>query len=924
MPLKKIYPFLILIFLPYAAFSQAVIKGTITDENGKAVSGASVSIAGSQIQDSTGTDGAFELHNVPYGTRTLTIRADEFVYQTIGLEVSVTELVLDKITIVHDRQNAGEDIPVTSMAETDIQDDGVSASSSGVLGASNDAFLDAITYNFSISRYRFRGFRDEFSPVYMNGIAMTDLSTGRDMFYTWSGLNDVTRYKKTSTGLEPNNDVFGGMAGSVSIDSRAGYQRRQLQVNYAMSNRSFDNRLMITYGSGVLKGGWIVAASVSHRWANEGYVKGTFYDSWAYFGSVEKTLGSAHRLGLTLFGSALHNGRQSPSTQEMNDISGNNYYNPSWGFQQGEIRNASVGRSHEPVIILNHSWKISNSASLYTSFSEMTGKSSISGLDWYNATDPRPDYYRRLPSYIALTDPNQAAVVHNLLSSSEAERQIKWDDLYQANYLNDSTVYNADGTPGKTVHGRWANYIVQDRVTRTDKTGFNTVFNKEVNEQVHFTAGFSYQHQKSEYYREVNDLLGADFFVDYNQFAEQSNIDTTQEVQNDLNNTNNVLYTGDRYGYNYLADISKTTGWAQGVFRYRLFEYFFAAEMSAVSFFREGKFRNGVFASNSYGKSDVYRFTDYAIKAGITYKLNGRNYFFINGSYAVKAPDFHDAYISPNTRNTVADDLRQGTASTVEGGYLLRAPKLKARAVFYTAEFRDGISTNRFYHDDFRTFVNYTTSGIDLRHIGTELAIEANVGYGFSVYGVACIGKYLFTSNPRATISQDNKDTLLAENETVYVQNFHYGNTPEKAYTLGTGYRGKKFWGVFLSFNFFDDIYIPVNPARRTTAAVDLVDPNSEQYHDIVSQEKASSQMSVDLSGFKSWKLNDTFKAIKQDSYLVLNLGITNLLNNRKFVNGGFEQLRFDFVDKNPDKFASKYYYSYGITFFASVTLRFN
>lgn len=58
--------------------------------------------------------------------------------------------------------------------------------------------------------------------------------------------------------------------------------------------------------------------------------------------------------------------------------------------------------------------------------------------------------------------------------------------------------------------------------------------------------------------------------------------------------------------------------------------------------------------------------------------------------------------------------------------------------------------------------------------------------------------------------------------------------------------------------------------------------------------------------------------------FLVFNAGITNLLNNKKFINGGYEQLRFDYFEKNPDKFATKYFYSYGTTFFVSVTFRLN
>jgi len=37
----------------------------------------------------------------------------------------------------------------------------------------------------------------------------------------------------------------------------------------------------------------------------------------------------------------------------------------------------------------------------------------------------------------------------------------------------------------------------------------------------------------------------------------------------------------------------------------------------------------------------------------------------------------------------------------------------------------------------------------------------------------------------------------------------------------------------------------------------------------------------------------------------------------------GYEQLRYDFAEKNVDKFPAKRFYAYGINFFASVGIRF-
>jgi hypothetical protein len=72
-----------------------------------------------------------------------------------------------------------------------------------------------------------------------------------------------------------------------------------------------------------------------------------------------------------------------------------------------------------------------------------------------------------------------------------------------------------------------------------------------------------------------------------------------------------------------------------------------------------------------------------------------------------------------------------------------------------------------------------------------------------------------------------------------------------------------------------------------------------------------------------SWLMNRKFKSLKKRHFLVFNLGVNNILNNTNIVSGGFEQLRYDFAEKNTNKFPDKRFYAYGLNYFASVGLRF-
>ena len=113
----------------------------------------------------------------------------------------------------------------------------------------------------------------------------------------------------------------------------------------------------------------------------------------------------------------------------------------------------------------------------------------------------------------------------------------------------------------------------------------------------------------------------------------------------------------------------------------------------------------------------------------------------------------------------------------------------------------------------------------------------------------------------------------------------------------------------------------PVNEeALKETEAVEYVEKDSELWVDILSQERMQGQFVMDASIGKSLRIKD-----KKDKYhyLNFNLNVGNITNNTKFVTGGFEQSRFDFTDKDLTKFQTKYFYSYGLNFFAGFSYRF-
>lgn len=923
--MKKIYYLLIVLFTVISSVGSyaqnANIRGIITDDYNNPVANVKVVLTGTTYEVLTDAAGVFNFNNIPYGSYQLEIHEADYAGVTQALKADQQLVDIGKVTLLPEgRKNPVEEqIPTVTIDENDTSDpsgNGISSS----LSASRDVFASAATFTFSVARFDVRGYEDEHFINFMNGSPMVNLVNGRSIF-AWGGLNDVTRNQTTSYGLKASSFAFGGLGGAASIDTRASRQRKQLQATYSIANRAYENRLMLTYGSGIMKGGWAFSASLSRRWAQEGYIAGTFYDGWSYYVAAEKIINTQHSVSISHFGVSTINGRSTNAVKEAYELTGDNYYNPLWGYQNGEKRNSAVNNIFTPLTVLSHDWTINNKSTLTTSVSYQFGKEKRGGLNWYNAANPRGDYYRNLPSFasFAYTDPVTAALMEAQLTeeikNNPDKLQINWDKLYETNSLNYQT-FNG-------VTGRRANYILENRIEDNHNFGFNTVYNNTLTDQISLAAGLGYQSQKTDYYKELDDLLGADYYVDLNQFAEQSPLPGIDAAQNDLNNPNNVITEGEEFGYNYTSDVHTTNLWIQPEYKADKFDAFIALQLRFSDFMRTGNYKNGVFAETSFGESEKKSFTNPMVKGGISYKINGRNYVFANGAVGSRAPFFDDAFISPTLTNNIASNIDDVKLSSIEAGYSYKSPLLKAQATVYSSAIKDLTDIFRYYNDDVNNFVNLSVSGINERHDGIEIAAEATVYKGLNVSAVAAVGNYYYTSRQQATTTRDNLSSVEAKDEIIYSENYKAGAGPQSAYTLGAFYRGKQFWTFGVNVNYFDNMFVRFNPVRRTVAAVEAYAEGPDR-DIILDQEQLDAQMTLDIHASKSFKLKTNIHKPYRNQFIVINAGINNILNNQDFAQSGNEQLRFDFDTKRVSKFPSRYSYAFGVNYFISVILRMN
>lgn len=891
-----------------------IVKGTVLDaESGTGIPGVTVGLVGSNQSVFTDASGKFELPNVSVGDQSLQLTL--VGYEDMLLTLNVKEGDNDLGTL-NFKRSAGNDAQSSVLSEAMVSADEIdgevsSQNVSSLLQSSSDVFNNVAGFTFGAARFKIRGYDSDYSDQYMNGISVNDPESGYGSWSQWAGLNDVTRSQESKIGLQPGRFSFGNLGGITNINTRASSYRKGLKASYAHSNRSYTDRVMATYSTGLMDNGWAFTVSGSRRYAKEGYVQATSYDAWAYFMAIEKRLSDNHTIALTAFGAPVKRGMAGGSVQEAYDLVGSNFYNPNWGWQDGSKRNARIRNTHEPMIILNDYFQINEKTKLTTSLGYTFGRNGSTALNWYDAPDPRPDYYRYLPSYNEGSS-NYQDIVNGFMYNSSVN-QVNWAALYNVNYNFDTTIADANGITGNNVSGHMSKYFVEER--RDDQTQFTASSNitTEINSNITLSGGIEYIRYHGKHFKTINDLLGGDFVLDVDQFAERDFTGNPTMAQNNLAIPNHIVKKGDKYGYDYESNVNTAEVWTLAEFSYSQFDYYIAGSYTYNNFYRTGNMQNGRFPTNSLGKSAVKEFNNFGFKGGITYKLSGRHYFDVNLAYITRAPFFRNSYIAPRVNNKVVDNLKSESIESVDASYNLRTPAVKARLTGYYTQFKDQTQLTSFYDDSYQTFVNFAMTGINKRNAGLEFGAEIKLSPTFTATAAAALGIYQYTSRPSVTISQDNSDTLLAVNETVYCKGFYVDGTPQTAASIGLKYSSPKYWFAGFNVNYFANNYLDFNPERRTSAALKGVD-NDVLYHQIVDQEKLPDAYTVDFFGGYSYKFGN--------NYLNFSFNVSNVLDKTNFKTGGYEQMRFD-SGREISKFPPRYFYGYGRTFFVMVSYRF-
>lgn len=911
----------------FSSFAQEQeLNGKIVDsQNDQPVAIAKVEILGTNLSAETANDGTFTIVNPTGGEQIVIIKKAGYITKTVPVEINGS-LNMGTVRLDEDHQILDIQTSLVTLTDNDLGDDNTGTeTTSGLLQSSRDQFDQIAAFSWGQARFRVRSLDNEYGNTLINGVSMNKIYDGRPQYSNWGGLNDAVRNQEYTSGSTPSDYTFGGMLGVQAINARASMIRPGTRLTASSTNRNYNWRTMVTYGSGVTNSGWAYAVSAAYRGANEGHFEGTDYDAKSLYLAIEKKFNLRHSLNLTAIYAQNKRGKNSPNTQEVVDLMGP-YYNSYWGWQDGKKRNSRDKTVEEPIFILSHDFNINENTRLNTNVAYQFGTIENSRLNYNGGNNPDPTYYKNLPSYFMnLHSKDEPSYWTPDFEKAElakenflANPQIDWARMYHGNKVNKRSIYSL-----------YADVMEDQTLTA------NSYLNTQLSETVGFNAGVNYVKLTSENYKKMLDLLGEYPAIDRDLFY------TGDLSQADLNNPNREVFKGDRFGYNYIMHAQTLDAFTQFKFNLKKLNIYFAQMVSFTDYQREGLYKNGLYAENSLGKSDKVSFNNYGLKAGAIYKLKGNHILTFNAAYYTKAPSIRNSFANARANNESINDL---TNETIYGGdlnYIIRLPKLKARIGGYYNQIKDATEVSFFYADGIDVevegvsseFVSEVTQNVSKLSMGVEFGAEYQVTQTIKINGGFNIGQSIYSDDANVYLNVDGRTELGLDPKVdygkTYIKNYRTAGSPQKAYALGIEYRDPSYWWIGADANYLTDLYIDISPILRTKnffsepgqngAAFPNLDP--EIGRELLKQEKLNDIFLVNLKGGKSWRIKGkTFGFF----------AVVNNVLGLEYKTGGFEQSRNANYSKSLQDMASgtrsfgpKYFYGYGRSYFVNLYINF-
>lgn len=620
-------------------------------------------------------------------------------------------------------------------------------------------------------------------------------------------------------------------------------------VNATTGNDAY-LKTVASYNTGLMDSGFSTTVLLSQT-RGDGYADGTKFQGYNYYVGLGYRPNETHDFQFTVTGAPQwHHQRSFASTIEnyiaySDNDDPNIKYNENWGYLNGEEYSFTKNFYHKPIMSLNWDYKISPVTTLSSSFYASFGRGGGSGE--IGTINGRRQY--ALPR--------------------TADGLVRVEDIYRWNSGQSVPDFGEDRIP---VDGQYLNQAsnnssgtngISRRASINSHNWFGVLSNlsNKLSDNLTLDVGIDLRSYKGIHYRRVNDLMGADGFI---------------QTKN-VNNTPNPVYY-ETYpvepSFWVFADIDKeqkidyyNDGLVRWAGTFGQLEYV----GDQISAFVQGSISNQGFKRVEYftvptaqSETDWKNIIGGNIKGGLNYNIDEMHNFYANAGYYSKQPLFDAVYI--NFGNTLNPDLKNETVIGTEVGYGFRSHFLSANVNLYRTSWADRFeSASTVGTDGTRGVANIY--GVTQVHTGVEVDANARITDKFTLTGMFSAGNWVYQDNVTASFFDENQNPILNDGVpvtgTLELDGVKVGDAAQLTASLGARYEIFNNWSIDGNYRYADNLYAAYN----ATNALNVNNNPSFNFE------------ALELPSFGLLDLGSTFKVNIGENSLDFRLNVNNVLD---------------------------------------------
>lgn len=793
------------------AFSQSTVTGTVMDsEMNSPLPGANIVEKGTLIGTTSNFDGNFTLKAqassgevvisyVGYQPQTIAFSGDQNL-GTVSLvtDNSLQEVVVIGTGIIDLAEGRETPVAVSTIQGIDIQ---LKTAGNNEFGESfkntPSVYVSDQGGGFGDSQIFLRGF-DQTNTAYMlNGQPINGMEDGRMYWSNWSGMADVANAVQVQRGLGASKLAISSVGGTVNIVSKTTDRNQGGFVRFMGGNDSYV-KATAGYDTGLNDKGWAFSVLLDHWQAHRKYSIGTAGQGQNYLFSVGYKPNDKNSFNFLLTGAPQwHDQNFSDDIENYQEFG--EKHNDNTGFLDGERYTERRNFYHKPIANLNWDLDINEKLDLSTVLYASWGRGGGTG---------------NVGSGRVRTNNNQ----------------IDFDQIVLNNIANADANGNA---------GFGGSYVRRASVNAHNWYGLLSNLNIEANENWSLNVGIDGRTYNGIHFRQLNDLLGLNGYVDNFRVPERpSDYVITETFKADpwdalFNRADN----DQRYSYNYEEVINYLGAFGQAEYSNYSFSAFFQGALSTQSYQREGFF--GGQTSTIYegtpleqeidglGKSEKINKVGYNLKGGLAYKINDNHSIFGNAGLYSRQPFLDNVFANIRYSNELVDTNKDNAKQDLidneeiigfEGGYRFENQTLRLNIDIYRTEWG-----NRFIAvngpelagpdgdintDGDNEFSTYRLTDVTQIHKGIEFDLEYRpLSASWSLTGYGSIGNWKYDGSTPYTLQNDETGDFVVANGKVDITDVKVGNAPQASFGVGIDVDILENLSVDWRYNTYTDLY---------------------------------------------------------------------------------------------------------------------